>query len=270
MSLVGKALTAARSVAGMTLGLSRATRRPDMAVHFALRALAERNRAVSLAWQGQRLCARGIDWAALQEILIEDEYGVLRSNLMAVPSPVVLDIGANIGAFALFAFTVNAAAVVHSFEPSARTFGVLDVNRGLNSTRTWQVHQAAAWSDDASISFSDGLASTSGRVGESGDEMVRSLSLASILRIAGDRADIAKIDIEGAEEALLVGRSDELARIDTLVVELHPGRCNTEAVIRSLRESYGELFAIPGRRSSKPLLFATRSRMRPQLPVFHD
>ncbi|MDZ4843815.1 MAG: FkbM family methyltransferase [Hyphomicrobium aestuarii] len=265
-----RAVVAARSAASITVGLTRATRRPDRSANYAAHFLFHRAKPVALSWHGFQIWARGLDWPALQEVLIENEYGALADYLVAQPSPVVLDLGANIGTFSLFVFSIAPTARVHSFEPSAATFDVLSKTRRANPQCQWDINRAAAWREDGSISFANGLSSTAGQVAADGDETVPARSLASILRTCGGEIDVAKIDIEGAEEAVLADSQAELLRIRTLVVELHPDRCNSPRVVRALRECYGNLYMIPGRRSAKPLILATRQRPPANLPFYLD
>lgn len=268
MGRVRRVLGSAKAIAAMTVQLSRATSRPDVAARFALRHVARSTSPVAMSWHGLHLAARSCDWAALQEVLIEDEYGVLRPYLKASARPVVLDLGANIGTFALFSFSVAPQAAIHSFEPSAETFSVLDANRIRNPQCNWSAHRAAAWGSDGEVSFAPSQTSTAGRVDTGGGETVPAWSLTTIMQRCGGRVDIAKIDIEGAEEAVLCDGAEHLPQIETLVVELHPGRCDTARVSRTLRGSYGRLYQIPGRRSTKPLLLATRSPLLPELPIY--
>lgn len=268
VSLAKRVFIAAKTTVAMTVQLGRATGRPDQAANYALHHLFRRDVPVKLAWQGFRLSARGIDWPALQEVLIEGEYGALTPFLADKPAPVVLDLGANIGTFGLFVFSVARGATVHSYEPSEATFALLSGNASIDPGVDWRNHCAAAWSEDGTISFANAATSTAGHVSTAGLERVPALSLASILQRCGGHIDVAKIDIEGAEEALLVDRVRELRAIDTLVVELHPNRCNSQRVAQALSESYGQIYRIPGRRSSKPLLLATRLDRAIQLPIY--
>jgi FkbM family methyltransferase len=265
-----RAVTAAKSTIAMAATLGVATRRPDMALRYASRFLTDRERPVELAWKGFKLTARGCDWPALQEVLIENEYGALVPALTAKPAPFVADLGANIGTFALFSFSVAPGAIVHSYEPAAATYGILAETQARNGGYRWTTHHGAAWREDGSITFQSGAASTAGRVDASGNETAPAFSLATILGHCGGAIDVAKIDIEGAEEALVAGRESEIARIGTLVIELHPGRCDCAAVTRTLRASFGTLYRIPGRRSAKPLLLATRLPVASALPVYTD
>jgi FkbM family methyltransferase len=267
VSLAKRLYYAAKSTAAMSYQLGRATGRPSQAIRFAALHLARDNTPSTLDWRGMSLQARRIDWAALQEVLIENEYGALAPYITSKPSPVVLDLGANIGTFALFVASLAREAKLHSYEPSTATYAILSANAAANPSLAWTTTRAAAWHEDGTISFSNASASTAGRVEATGDERVPALSLASIVKHCGGAIDIAKIDIEGAEEALLAGRNAELAAIETLVVEMHPDRCDCARVEATLREVYGPLYVIPGRRSSKPLLLMTRSTRKPALPL---
>jgi FkbM family methyltransferase len=222
-----------------------------------------------LTWRGLSLAARGMDWPALGEVLIANEYCALTPLLRETPEPVVLDLGANIGTFSIFAFSVAPRAIVHSYEPSTGTYELLAASAALNPSYKWTTVQAAAWKADETVSFANADLSTSSRLSAGGDERVPGLSLATILERCGGRADIAKIDIEGAEEAVVAdARRGVLERIRTLVVELHPGRCDTDRVAKTVTASYGTVYVIPGRQSSKPLLLATRSSVAMGLPVY--
>lgn len=270
MSKAQKLLDAVRETAAITLRLGGATGRLDQAAYYAVRRLIDRRAAVDLRWRGLGLAARGIDWPALQEVLIENEYGSLAGFLEAKPAPVVLDIGANIGTFALFVLLCAPDAIVHSFEPSAATHSLLAANAARNPACRWTTHHAAAWRADEPVRFANGEASTAGRLDARGEEPAAGLSLQSILARAGGHADVAKLDIEGAEEAVLADIPVALLeQIETMVVELHPGRCDMDRVVMALKRAYGTLYAIPGRRSSKPLLLATRSAVPHRLPPYH-
>ena len=109
MSPAGHKFIAVKSMLAMAARLGMATRRPDIGARYAYSFLRDRNRPVAMTWRGLQLSARGCDWAAVQEVLIEHEYAALIPYLTRKPAPVVLDLGANIGTFALFSFSVAPA-----------------------------------------------------------------------------------------------------------------------------------------------------------------
>jgi FkbM family methyltransferase len=213
-----------------------------------------------LQLDGNRFVARGLDWVAVDEIALRGEYEFIRP-LLAGPHPVVVDIGANIGMFSLFAFHVNPEASVDAFEPSADTFGLLDSNRQFNPSLSWRCHNAAVHARDGVIRFDNGPASTARRVTEGEGDPVPCLSLRTVVERVAAPVRLLKIDVEGSEEAILVGNEDVLDRVDHLVIELHPGVCRTDAVVDTLTRAFPYLHRVPGRASGKPLLLATRARV---------
>lgn len=252
----------------MTAELGRSTGQPARAALFALRHWIGSGEPVPLHWGDLNLSARPTDWHGLREVLIEREYAALAPALIRGPEPVVLDLGANIGAFALFVFSLAPRAQVHSFEPAIATYGLLARNAAANPAVCWHTYRSAAWSHDGTVSFATRGSSTAGRITTEGDEIVPALSLTSIVERCGGRIDVAKIDVEGAEEALLADGAKYLSAIETLVVELHPERCDVARVVEALRVAYSSLYQIPGRRSSKPLILATRTTGGIDLPVY--
>ena len=71
---------------------------------------------------------------------------------------------------------------------------------------------------------------------------------------------LVKMDIEGAEEIVLQSSTRSLGRIENLVVEVHPEYCDQDHVVWLLRSSFGHLYQVADRLSSKPILVASRHR----------
>ncbi|HEX6977943.1 MAG TPA: FkbM family methyltransferase [Alphaproteobacteria bacterium] len=238
------------------------------ALAFALQGRSEPERPFPFAFNKLRFVARWRDWPGVEEVMIGREYAFI-DRLLNRQSPVIVDLGANIGAFSLYVFSLCPEAVVHALEPSAATFQVLARNADLNAGLQWHCARYAAWRDDTTVRFSNATSSTGSHVSEAdGDEAVPTLGLASVLARAGAPfVDLMKIDIEGSEEAFLVGQEALLARIGAIIIEIHPNRCREENVIRTLRGAFPYLHRIPGRKSTKPLILASRTR-HDDLPAF--
>jgi FkbM family methyltransferase len=219
------------------------------------------------SYAGRPVVVRWRDWPAIREVFIEEEYRIVAACLKGRERPVVLDVGANIGTFSLYVLSLFSKAIVHAYEASASTCAIVRETKKLNPGMDWHVHHAAAWGGDGTVSFETTAFSTGSRVSTEGKESVPARSLSSILSdVMPLSVDLMKVDIEGAEEAFLAGKAEALARVDNLIVELHPGRCNTDAVVETLRQAYPRLYLIPGRASSKPLLLATRQEFT--LPLY--
>lgn len=121
-----------------------------------------------------------------------------------LPTPaVVLDLGANIGA------TMAHFASLH---PAARVFGVeLDPENAALCRRNvevfgdrCQVIEAAVWIDDGDVAYDlNAGRQDAASVSPAGSRVARARALRSLLELIGGRADYVKVNIEGAEQALL-------------------------------------------------------------------
>jgi FkbM family methyltransferase len=260
MSQQHSALFHLKVCASMAWHITRMTGRMDQALRFAGSALWNSDGVTGLTWKGIRLNARAKDWNGMREVLVEQEYGPVAEHVRGRARPVVLDMGANIGTFSAFVFSIAPDAVVHAYEPSQDSHKVLTSSLADNPALAWTAHRGAIFGSDGQTTFSNAAASTGSRIATGGDERVPTFSLATAVANAGGHVTLAKMDIEGAEEAALVAGETELQKIDTLVVEIHPALCD-EAKIRSLlAKTYAEVRDLGGRQSSKPLLVATNRR----------
>ena len=208
--------------------------------------------------------ARYRDWVAIEEIALHHEYGFVNDLLRGKRAPCVVDLGAHIGLFSLSVLRSFPSAIVHSVEASPDTYAVLRRNCTINGLPAWHVHRAAMWSGDGEIPFVDGRRSSTAHHVAISDEAaaarVPALSLATLLRErVRSHVDLLKVDIEGAEEAVLCHEPALLQSVDALAAELHPERCDHQRVLRVLRETYPYVYWVSGRGSAKPLVIATRT-----------
>ncbi len=202
---------------------------------------------------------RPTDWCAFQEIILENEYFIVEEILKRCKTgnPVILDLGANIGLFSLFTLFLNPETSLLSVEASENTYQMLSRNRGLNGSYDWKTENAAVSNSDGYLTFEEGAVSTSGKLSSAGNTKVKSVRLKSLLEKYQDDILLVKMDIEGAEEDVISDSKNLLSRIKNLIIEIHPNICSEEKVLSILREHYRNIYLLPGRRSSKPLLLAT-------------
>ena len=165
-----------------------------------------------------------------EEIWIEGRYAP--DGLGIPPGATVVDVGANVGVFTLWAVKCNAARVI-AVEPSPRMCEYLSRNVSLNHFGNVTVVQAAC----------------GGRTGEAvlysrGDEVLNTLYCRDVLgsefrplcrmpvltledifsRYGVETCHLLKLDCEGAEyDILLNTREDTLRRIQTIAMEYHVG-----------------------------------------------
>jgi FkbM family methyltransferase len=239
---------------------------PLDALHFSFLARTNPTRIYHAKFGEYPFIIRWCDWWAVHEVLLKKEYDIANVCLSNSVAPVVLDLGANIGSFSLYVFSVFPAARVYAYEASAQTMQLLTETRRLNSTLNWTIENAAAWREDGSVSFETTALSPSGHVSVNGSECVRAVSLETILLQTGN-VDLMKVDIEGAEEALLAGKESGLLAIKNLIVELHPQKCKTDAVVGTLKSSFPNLYRLNRKGSGKPLVLATRQKF--DLPPYN-
>lgn len=204
----------------------------------------------SLRFQGRKE-----DWVAIREVLVEDEYSCIERLFPRGASPRVLDLGANIGSFALRVFLRYPAARVASVEAADDTFEVLEANRRANPSSNWEVLKYGVWRDDGPLTLMRRGLSVGHRVIEgAGDEAVQGISLPTLLGSLGwDQVDLIKMDIEGGEDAVVPAALEVLRRTRFLIIEIHSDRIDSAPILSALHSVYAYHWQLNDRKSSKPL-----------------
>ena len=204
---------------------------------------------------GLRFRARKEDWIAIREVLIEDEYLCVERLIPKNSEPRVLDLGANIGSFALRVFMHCPDAQIASVEAAEDTFQILKDNRHLNSGSNWHALNFGVWRDDGPLTLMRRGISVGHRVIEgAGDDVVQGISISTLLGNLGwEKVDLIKMDIEGGEEAVIPAALDVLRKTRFLIVEIHSDRIDAEPVISALQSIYEYHWQLNDRKSSKPL-----------------
>ena len=159
---------------------------------------------------------------------------------------VIVDAGANVGLFACWAAARNPGAQIYAVEPSPDNAArLLDHVRRNGVADRVHLFQYALSPADRAVWLADNPNGgqmrhvTSGRAG--GGFRVPALSMPDLLaRIADERIDFVKMDIEGSEYDVLMGAGAEpLARVGRISLEYHqpPPGCphDKAALIRHLR-----------------------------------
>jgi FkbM family methyltransferase len=166
------------------------------------------------------------DVETFEEIFLQRQYDLPFPDLMPKQ---ILDLGANIGlAAVLFAARWPQARIL-SVEPVAENFSLL-----VRNTAPWPqitpLH-AAVWAcsgemrvtnpSDAANAYRMAVA-TGGLEAAVATETTTALSIAELMNVyGGERWDLVKMDVEGAEAEILRDGADWLDRVGVLVIELH-------------------------------------------------
>ncbi len=145
------------------------------------------------------------------------------------PGDTVVDVGANIGAFAMRIESGARGARVHCFEPGSSARAVLEKNVAENGLGEFvSVHPFAVSDRRGTVEltrtdspmhrsmFANGYA-------KEGAETVETLPLAEAIDLAGGgRVDLLKVDVEGAEIEIVEGMGDGgWGRVERAAIEYH-------------------------------------------------
>jgi len=170
-----------------------------------------------------------------QQIKLENRYDLATLWLVFFPPTYplestdrrILDLGANLGAFTLYAASQLPSDVrIVSVEPFPPTFDRLTwlISTNKLEDRVSSIRTALA-GQNGEVHFNDnpGLGSQFRNVTDKG-MLVPSITLESLFdRIGWDEADFVKIDIEGSEyDSLLASPREVLRRMKRISMEYHP------------------------------------------------
>jgi FkbM family methyltransferase len=200
----------------------------------------ERFTLLDLGWAHICIRTRSYDLYILGEIFWEQVY---TPRLAEVANPaVVLDLGANIGAFSLWTARRWHPGRIVAVEMDPDNFRLLEQNIRLNDLAGKVLPvQVAVWDANGRVgirrhAFNHGMNQATPDPADGG---VPALTLEKLMDQNGlDRIDFLKMDIEGAEQRLLNPENEQLFRhaVRHLIAELHPTKgTNVSGVVAYLQ-----------------------------------
>ena len=177
------------------------------------------------------------------------------------PNPVIYDCGSNIGLSILYYNNNYPNCRIESFEPNPTVADILQANTAGLRGCTLHLHREAVWIRDEVLEFAvegdpdagriDGASggmtggmhggATGGKsTGRGGSVRVQARDLRALLE-RESRIDFLKMDVEGAESAIIPHIAPCLHKINSLFVEYHsrPGEPQALAVILGCLEQSG-------------------------------
>ena len=173
------------------------------------------------------------------------------------PGGVFVDVGCSEGDFALIAARiVGPGGRVVAFEPDPGNVGVIRDNVALNGFAWVEVHPIALSDRDGEAELF--RSSVSGWHSllpglEHRDRDVITVPVARLDSFALDRLDMIKIDVEGAEVAVLEGARDSIARHrPVILLDTHPSLGADVARLQALADTLGYDVLDSDRHSSRP------------------
>ena len=162
---------------------------------------------------------RNQDFVTYDEIFSLDGYKMAKSGPLSVRGKTVVDIGANIGLYALRCVELGAKRII-SVEPQPNVYfeGLLHYTKDYPQITT--INKACLHEDGHEVLISND--NVGSKVGTQGDK-VSTISLATIVSTYGVEKDsYLKIDCEGSEYDILLNTNDDVIKIFKVIdMEIH-------------------------------------------------
>ena len=180
---------------------------------------------VTLRRTGLRFHIRAaMDAWIIKETCLDADY--LWASGPLLPDWTILDIGAGLGDFTIFAAKQCPQGVVHAYEPLAESFDLLERNLALNHVDNVQIFSQGVAARPGMLTVDSAkVAAVSTRFAPANEGSIPALGLSQVLdSLPGGQCDFMKIDCEGCEFDILLNSPPEtLARIRRLSLEVHDG-----------------------------------------------
>ncbi len=185
-----------------------------------------------------------------KEVFFTDDYrfDLIKEDVLRLSgSPIVVDVGANVGYLSAFTFTRFPKAKVVSVEPIPKNLELLKRNLVRNQNYDWKVFEGVLADNDGELEIqfdnSDTFSTSASMYGldEGADKIsVKSKSLQSLMSENEiDEVHILKLDCEGAEyDILYCLEKDQLNKIAYVTMETHQideDRKNRDALVSWLK-----------------------------------
>jgi FkbM family methyltransferase len=163
-----------------------------------------------------------LDIAAFSEVFVYGDYvppARVAAVMTSLASPRILDLGANIGTYALWALAHDPTSSILSVEADPANAEMIRTARRLNPNTNWELLQAAATNAPGKVSFAAGHGTRS-HIATANDSDAIEVQAVDALPLLND-CTIAKIDIEGAEWDILTDSRLRDCGVRVVVVEYH-------------------------------------------------
>jgi FkbM family methyltransferase len=213
----------------------------------------------------------------LDEIFVNESYRWVSDE----KSPLILDVGANIGLSCLYFKSKYPEARIICFEPDPTSFEFLCMNIQMNQLKNVRAIRAA-------ISDHQGFANFYGQVDENhtdarGNSLIESWGMQrhssqkilvqtfSLRDFLSEKVSLLKLDVEGAEELILQDIKNDMKKIENIYLEFHASDSvreinDLERTLELLRSQNFELNVAPGETGIfPPDVLAWAARNQPSL-----
>lgn len=171
-----------------------------------------------------------------REIFVDEFYRFPAT----VANPLIVDCGTNIGTSIAYFRQFYPGARIIAFEADEAISAILQENLIDNQISGVEIITKAVWTNDDGIWFGSDQADSASMYAQTDRKWVPSVRLRDYL-LRETRIDMLKMDIEGAETAVLTDCRDALAHVQHLFVEFHAyvGHPQTLAEVMQVLETSG-------------------------------
>lgn len=164
------------------------------------------------------------DESVFYEIFTQCEYNVLDEIIKKANAPII-DIGAHIGLFSLYANILNPNVQIFAYEPEEENFKTLKEHLKLNDTKNINIKNLAVTAQEGTVMLCISPDSHNHSIIqiENGLKTVKvpSTTLKKIVEKVG-HISLIKMDCEGAEFEILESTPNEILKeIDNIYIEYH-------------------------------------------------
>lgn len=152
-------------------------------------------------------------------------------------SPLIIDLGSNIGLSIMYFKYLYPDAKIIAFEPSVKNFKLLKKNINDNGITDIEMHQKAVYDKETSLDLFD-TGTVKGTLIKnnlrgSNRESIKTVVLSKYIT---KKVDLLKIDIEGCETLVIreLALNNKLNLIDNLIIEFHSRKENNDNQLHEL------------------------------------
>jgi FkbM family methyltransferase len=164
------------------------------------------------------------DWWIFLEIFVFGIYRRVEEDIRR--SRIIIDVGANVGFFAIHASALNPAGEIHAFEPFPGNVEQMKKNLLLNANHHVQIHPDAVSDKSAAVTLyftpGDDSGCTLSQT-RAHSCSVNAVGVNGLFQACGvSQCDLLKMDCEGSELPILQAAAPEvLAKIRSIIMEYH-------------------------------------------------
>jgi len=188
----------------------------------------------------------------MQQIFADEYYRFHRDN----DSPVIYDCGSNVGTSCAYFKMIYPNSIIKAFEAEQGIADLLKTNIKINGLSNIEVIEKAVWVDNNGVDLSvEGADGSSVYLGDN-LRKVNSQRLKDLLD-SESNVDMLKMDIEGAENDVILDCGDSLRVVNNIFIEYHAyvnSKQKLSSILNVLEQNKFRYFIINDSDRNMPLI----------------